>query len=334
MLASELITRVRAVLDDPTDTEVSAAQTFKDPDILANAQEQLRQLIRVQVSAGKGFHNFTMVVKGESTDSIKVHQLTTGCFQYTLPSWVVQVAGVYELASAPTSSFSPYTYAETDLPRQGNEIRRSERTNMAGFRWDGHRVLRMYGFTQAPNLQLDVAKLPAPLLSMKVDNAHAEPKRLYLPQALTRGVEEVVEGCYINAELRVLSSTVADQFGSERRVVYSKAANYDSGTRRHELWVEDAFGSASAVPLNATLESVVPIKDEHSRLLVLLTADACLSQRANLPAMKAIAPELARQMQAFRDFASDADTIKGPYRYLDPNPGFSVGTSKDRMPWN
>lgn len=313
MNVTEFIAKVRLVLDDNVDSETNPIPTYLDAEIVEHGIDQARSLARIQVMQAKGYYNFTMVLPATSTPSIQVSQISQSVWQYALPSWIMQIAGVWQLDTTPESSFSPYTWSNQAAMRPGLEVPRWHRRARCGYSFDDRRHLRLYGFNAAIPLVLNVAKLPPKWFRVVTNQVHASASKLYLPSTFALGTEDTAEGAYINADVQVVSSTVADQFGSVRRVVYSNAANVHVSTRRHELWLTNPFGVATALPAGSTVETAIPITEDHARVLILLTANACLEKRHNLPALRAIAPELGEQLAAFREFATQPDGINGPY---------------------
>ncbi len=316
MIVTDFISKVRLVLDDVADTTTNPVPTYTDAEIVDHGQEQMRQLARVQAQQGKGFYNFTMAVRSKTSGPIIVTQVMNSVFQYTLPPWVMQIAGVWQINDTQQTSFSPYLWTNNELPLAGMVIPRWNRQMSTGYSFDDRRNLRLYGFSNPISLLLNVAKLPPRWFKATLDfPGAASGMSLYLPTGgLALGTEDIDEGAYINADIQITSSATIDKVGATRRCIYSKASTSVAGVRRHELLF--ANGSNWPTPYPAAgdvVETVLPIAEEHTRLPILLTANACFEKKGNLIGQKAIAPEIQAQTAAFREFASQQDSIAGPY---------------------
>lgn len=328
MLVSDFIFDVRLVLNDPTDPTHNPDQKWSDETILQHGTRQAQSLSRIQIERGKGFHNFTMVL----AEALGV-QVYRDCWQWRLPAWVSSVANVYLLqpgSSAAETTFSPYTWTGAEPVTPLQRLRKSHEGTPQGqgYTWDGMRTIRAWGFSVVPKLALDVAKCPPPLVKFTLDGVNASASKLYLPATLSAGRELIEEGIFINAELQVTSAPNIANFGALRRCVYSSSSVDLAGTRKRELTFDAAW--PSGLLAGTTLESHLPVGDEHSRVLVLLTANACLQREGAIPIMKAIAPELSSQLQAFSQYAARKDH-DGPDFINDANQ-VAASTSPDQAP--
>lgn len=307
MLTLEFISEVRAVLDDPGTT---ANSRYPNEMIVQNGDRQLRGLFRQMAMGTKDYSNFTYFAKAsEASNPIK------GVFEYRLPTWVENVVGVYNRreTAATQTSFSPYLWTANSVSF-GDEISRFTQSGFPRWHWEGNYTLRLTALTTAPELAIKVVKRPAKMLAIKLSTASSAANKLYLPPTPIHGTYETEVGTYINTDMRVTDTlnTNATHYGETRRCIYSDAATIVSSTRQHELTFDAAFSTTPVA--GDTLQTVLAIPDEHTRLLVLRTALSCFQKRGNQVAIAAIGAELAEETSAFKNMVTQRDR-SGPFRY-------------------
>jgi len=306
MNIAEFLTEVRLIVDDPIDAVNNPQNKFTTTALLSYLQRHAQALCRTQFQRDQGFHNFPLILK-----SAEAKQVVRNVYQWALPPWVVGVSavrmknGTDDAVTEPT--FSPFLW--TNQVVLSDPLQKKAKNSDYGWKWDGNRTLQLWGESFAPTLYLEVTKLPARLFTATIDQIGASTSKFYLPVALTLGLEDRVEGGYINAEIQVATSVTISKVGLVRRVVYSNA-NVDSGAgvRKSELTLESALPAALAV--GDTIETLIPYGEEHSRLLLLKTAWSCFEQLANIPAQKAIAADLGDEMAKFLDYITPRDTAQ------------------------
>lgn len=304
MNLDDAIYRVRNVIDDDGDTTNNPDQKWSDAEIVDHLSQQQLYLTRIQVERGRNFHNFTMGLQ-----SSLGRQLYQNVWQYRLPTWCSSIASVYlgsDGTSAGEVTSSPYIWTSgtpiqilAKIPKLRNGITQ-------GYTWDGVRTLRLWGFSTAPRLFLDVAKLPAPLFKASLPApASASSSAIYLPDTLTLGRVAQEEGAYINGEVQMSTTTTIANSGVVQRCVYSQYNKDVSGTRKHELTFDTPWPGTPVQ--NDIVQSVLSFGDEHARALILLAANACFEKKPAIPAQKAIQQELSMQLQSFVAFATRKD---------------------------
>jgi hypothetical protein len=329
---TDTITEIRTTLDDPLIDRNGATLSvkFTDAMLVTALQTKLRSLSRIQVSRDVGYHNFTMVLN--SADAVQIMQ---SVWQWPLPSWVANLVNVWILNLGgplnPTTqpTFSPYLWPTPPM-MNADPFPRARRNYPYGWRFDGNRTFRVWNQATAPNMLLQVAKIPARLFRATLDQDPSSKTTLYLPQALSLGTQDKEEGAYINAEVEVTSGATTENIGLRRRCVYSASVNLDE-TLTTSIALETAF--AQQLEQGDTIETAIPLGEDHSRLLTLLAVQWCFEQTANLPGQKAIADELRQELMDFKAYVSPRDT-QGPEFFQSQPIGYGPGYDPDRSYFN
>lgn len=292
------------LLDDIADATENPTPKWSDNEIATQAWRQLQEMSRIQVQRDEGFHNFMLCLKGSNATNV-----VTGVFQWALPPWIMAICDVRLRAlQSDEENFSPYTFA---APLIFWDVVPKKRKNFEyGWRWDGNRTLQLWGYGAAPDLALWVAKAPARFFRGVLDKTGNGKRTIYLPSTLTIGTEALEEGAYVNAEVQVVAveddtSSSWQNVGIQRRVIYSAAANEIDATRQTILTFDEEM--PQDLLIGDTIESALPLGEEHCRLLMLKTAWVCFEKTNNIPGQKSIQGELAAQAQAFSDFVTPRD---------------------------
>ena len=313
MNVTDFLAHMRLVLDDPGPPAKAMSQ-WSDNTIVFHATNHIQSLSRQQAQRDQGFHNFTLILKGTAAV-----QSLSNVWQWSLPPWVVSISEVRRavggIPATGTSTYSPYMWT-APKPQMGDPIPRYIKTGTAGWSFEGNRAFRVWGESQAPDVVMQVAKLPAPLVRAVLDIDAVSETNFRLPAALAVGVEDLAEGAFINAEFQAVSvGTLASNvevLGEQRRCIYSKAGQIISSSsddlRRTEIYLENALPKSYAA--GDTIETILPIADEHLRLAMLLVARSCYAQIGNVPAQTAIAEELKEQQLLFTNYITPRETAE------------------------
>lgn len=307
MNTSQYLAEVADVLDDPASKMYSAAA------IVRHGDRQLRGLYRTLVESNKQYSNFTIGIQKE----VALEPIDN-VFDYRLPSWVMAVTRVWIRQGAGATETSVSLYLWTSGAAQlGQEIRRrgaaQERT--PAWSWQGSNTLRLHNFGEAQELAIEVAVRPPKMLKGLIGTANASASKFYLPSTPSYGDIEIEAGAYINSDWQVTGTATANalHYGQIRRCVYSDANALDGLARVHELTMDAAFTNVLAQ--GDTIETVLPLPDEHTRVLVLLAARACLQQKGNIKGLESIQGELLQEMARFAQFATPPRDTAGPTTY-------------------
>lgn len=310
MNTSQYLTEVADVLDDP-DSEMYPAE-----EVIRHGDRQLRGLYRTLVESNKQYSNFTMAVRA----SVALEPLDN-IFDYRLPSWVMAVTRIWirngTATSEPNLSLYQWTAGEVQL---GSEILKTGREYDPRWGWQGSGTIRLYNFSAAQELVLEVVVRPAKMCKAKISTAPPDASSLYLPAVPNYGALELEEGAYINSDWEVTDTANANAvyFGESRRCIYSNAATIDALVRYNKLSFDSPF--SGTIAQGDTVETVLALPDEHTRILVLLAARACLQKKGNLKGIEAIQGELLQEQTRFSMYASPPRDARGPSEWKKPNP--------------
>lgn len=307
MRITDFVLGVRDELDD------SQSLKWSDAEIVRHADAQAKRMIVMLTKADKEWHNFSYCLQKESGKN-----LFANVWEWRLPSWVEKVRKVYARSGSASveATFSPYRWTGSSAVDLGQEINETDVSRRSGWSWQGQHTLRLWNWTQADELTLQVVKLPPPMFKATTANLHASVTfdGIYLPSSLTLGTLGMEEGIYANAEVLISATASATDtnLGEMRRVDYSRTNAMDVGTRRTEIRFEEGF--LHAVAVGDTLETLIPIPPSHARFLTLLVVNACAIKKNNLDLQKSIVGDLG---QATNEFLSDvaARDSAGPYFY-------------------
>lgn len=283
------------------------ARIYPEDEIVRHGDRQLRGLYRTLVESNKQYSNYMMGVQKEvalePADSV---------FDYRLPSWVMAVVRVWLRGGSPASESTFNMYAWTSGAAQlGLQVPKSAQDGCPRWQWQGSNTLRLLGYGEAQELVLEVVVRPARMFKGKIATANASASKFYLPTPVY-GTVEVEEGAYINSDWQVTGTANANatQYGDVRRCVYSNAAVIEAAVRYHELTMDSAFTVALAQA--DTIETILPLPDEHTRLLVLLTARACFQKKGNMKGLEATQGEMLIEQQRFMQYATPPRDTAGP----------------------
>lgn len=310
MNTSQFLAEVADVLDDP-DMDV-----YSTAEIIRHGDRQLRGLYRTLVESNKDYSNFTMAVQKESALNPMVN-----VFEYRLPTWVMAVTRVWirngNAASEPNLSIYTWTANSAQI---GSEIPKRGREDEPRWDWQGSSTLRLLRFSEAQELLLSVVVRPSRMAKAQIDTGTGSTTTLFLPPTMSYGEGETEEGAYINSdwEVTATATTNGTSYGDVRRCIYNDPAFIQSSVRYHQLTFDSAF--TTALVQGDTVETVLALPDEHTRVLVLMTARACFQKKGNLPALQAIQDELLSEQARFQAFATPPRDSRGPSEWKRPNP--------------
>lgn len=297
---------------------------FPDAMLIRTANRQLRGLFRTLVQSNKEYSNFLL-----GAFKANAVEVVDNVFEYKLPTWVTHVVKVWQRQNDPAvaTTFSPYLWTGAASVQPGAEIQKFVGNSFEQYwSWEGNHTLRLNKQTQPLDLLIEVAARPAPMFKGVISTLHASTSKLYLPAALTYGEVELEEGSFINSEIECTGTVVntSTNLGLVRRCIYSNAATINAGARLHELSFDTPW--ASGLAIGDTVESIVPLPDEHCRLLVLKVAQAAFGRKPNVDAMRIISGEMADEMGKFMAYASTPRDKQGP--------SFIRQSSRSRPPYN
>lgn len=303
MIVSGFLDEMRDILDDANKAK------FPDATVMRIGDRQLRDMFRTLVQGNKEFSNFTM-----SVNATAAAEVLDNVFEYRLPTWIMHVAKVSLRSADPTTeaTFSPYRWTGASNAKIGTEIPKFvDNDRRPRWTWEGNHTLRLHNYTSAQSLVLNVVVRPSPLVTFAIDRVHQSTSKLYLPAQLTLGTVDLEEGAFVNAEFKVTSTVSGSSaaIGAVRRCVYSTPNSQSQGARLHELTFDAGFGAVLAQ--GDTVESLIPLPDEHTYFLVLKTAQAAFIRKPNITALQSISASLLRAERDFHAYATSRDR-QGP----------------------
>ena len=258
--------------------------------------------------ANKEFSNFSMCVQKESAV-----QVLSNVWEYRLPTWVMHVVNVFERSGNATAetTMSPYLWTGSSNVSLGLVIPKYRANEGMKWSWEGNHTIRLHKFTEAKELIVEVAARPAKMLKLTIDSDASTNTKMFLPNTPTLGEYETEEGVFINTDFQVTSTynVLGTHIGNVRRCVYSTPYVLSGGGRKHELTFDQNFDSLLVA--GDTVESILAIPDEHTRVLILKVAQACFQQKPNANALSTIAYELGEELQKFMNYASSPRDRRG-----------------------
>lgn len=311
MNVSSFLTEVGYLLSDPN------GNIYSTEEIVSNGNRQLRGLYRNLSEGSQQYSNFTMALKASDAS-----QPLDGVFEYRLPMWVMACRKVWTQTGSPavTDTYSVYRWSAASVT-VGVLIPKSNVAQFPTPRWDwqGTNTLRLYGYSEAQPLVLEVLVRPSQMFKGEITTANADADKFYLPSP-SFGTLEDEEGAYINTDFQVTTTadTNADYFGQIRRCIYSTSTKIVTGVRYTEIVLDAAYSGALAE--GDTVETVLAIPDEHTRVLVLSTARACFQKKGNLKGLAAIQGELVLELGKFQAFATTPRDNRGPISWKRRDP--------------
>lgn len=311
MNTTQHIAAVRDVLDETLLPNV-AGKKYTDEEILRHTDLQVRQLFRTLVSLTKEYHNFIICRRKEDA-----RQVMANAWEWRLPSWISNVARVYEvlgLSGANETTVSPYLYPLVASMRFGREIEKeAPDLRVEHWSWQGRHTLRIASLAAPIDIVLFVAKLPPRMFRVKLESPSESKSVIYLPVSPEKsaGGYDLEPGVYVNSDMQCTMTNAAQSmnYGQVSRVIYSDPVALVSNTRTHVLhfdWPLPSMPEAGDI-----FESMLPVPYEHARYLQLLVANAC-AQKKNGEVLEALKDDLAKETALFMEYANNPRDFNGP----------------------
>lgn len=320
MITSLFLQECRDLLDDPNGLK------FTDPMLIRAANRQMRGLFRTMVEGNKEYSNFTMGWPA-SGNAVQVAQ---AIWEFRMPSWITHVVDVYIATgfAVPENYWSMYKWTRPTNVSLGQKIAK-HRTNdqYPHWSWEGNNnTLRLWNYTTCPDIIVRVAVRPPTLFKCVLDVQAPSLNTIHLPSQVVYGDFEIEEGSLVNTVIQVTSTALINSanYGSVKRVIYSTPLGTALGGRVTDIQVDDDYGSLLSA--GDTLETIVPIPDDHTRLLVLKTVQVAFQKKNNVDGLRSIAAEMQEEWVKFVNYATPPRDSNGPT--------FIKRTLQNRAPWN
>jgi len=303
------VQRVRDQLDDV------GKNKWPDDEIVRHFDEQARALYRLIFRSNREWSNIALHLK--KADAKTIFKNT---YEWRLPTWVERVVDVYERTDPGDEStqpnYSSYQWANPANIDPNRRIVKTDPTKRDGWTWEGNHTLRLWNRTSVPSITIFAQALPAPMFKGKVATTYADASGFYRPSTFMLGDQGVLEeGAYVNAYVQVSRTNTATStnLGEIRRIVYSRANAIVSSARQYEFKVESNW--LATLELNDVVETLLPLDDIHSRLLVLRVVNACAVKKFNFDLQKSIAAEMGEHLAEFLSYAEAPRDHAGPGWY-------------------
>lgn len=297
MILSGFIDRVRDIVATSRSSG-SSEHAVSDADIIRYMEDHVASLSRKMADANVGWFNVTFHLPASA-----FREVYKGRFEAPLPRWVMQIVAVHRVAfSGGDEEHSPYTISSP--PSLGVEIPHDPaRSLRQGWAWSGDTKIEMCGGGKAEPVSIRAARRPARVFRAVIGEVHPGASSMYLPGSLELGSEDYGGNAYSGAHVQVSGlsgsgSAARDLLGAVRMCVGSTQNGTSAGgSRVTELRFDAEW--PGGLQVGDTVETVVPIPDEHARYLVLLTARSIFQRRNNIAGLKATADDLGRERDMF-----------------------------------
>ena len=264
MKLTEIVERVRDVVRDPN------AHTWDDAFIIRQINLVQYDLFIRQAQADTSYFNAELELLGS-----EAVQKAQGAWEWHLPRWAYSVVQVREAHDSSASWSAPIK-------------RRRAFSEVQGWDFTARSRITLTGFSDAPDLEVWVAKIPAPLRVGSATTVHPEPNGLYLTTSESIYDVELEEGSYINSVFEIKSAGLsgASLTGGQVRVARSSALYNDGGSPR----IDARMSADWSVALTTAdeWEMHAEVADPHIRYLIMMAAEACFQNTANVNGLNAI----------------------------------------------
>ncbi len=313
MKLSEIILTVRDLVNDPS------SKYWSDVEITRWVNQHVRALFRQRVNADPSYGMHRLDISGSDAEAFE--QVNARRFAYFFPSWVYKIRMVREtkgIGEEQGGLIPPLGYARPGF----------------GWHFAGNRHIEIYGYDRAPDITLDVAKVPA-LLHQGVASKTSAYTAIYLDYPERVGFDypfETEEGAYDGALIEITSG--ADATRDPRKsvaTVRSTSSVWDSGTSSwltHCDSVRPIF--SGTVQAGDSYELHAEIDNAHMNYLCLLVAQSLFQRTNNVEGIMGIQASLGLERAEFIDGIQPRQDY---YPQFVQNPNYFSGPQiQDRDP--
>ena len=288
MRSADIIALLREQVDD-----TQSAQ-WTDARLLRIINQQMFKLFREQVAADDSYHNLELDLLASAAVAPHLNQ-----WLYTLPRWVFKITWVRLKTDANEGVGAP-------IPRAYRVDSWSR-----GWHLDADKRLRLIGYSQAEDLILGVAKVPARIHSGTLP---AQTVTGSLTSSTTQVrldkdndpafPHESEPDAYRNA---IIEITMGGKAGQIRRVV-SSVGNESIPSNFHTvLTVQEAWSSNPV--LSDTYDMHAEVSDPLIRALITESALVCEQMRHNVNGIAVLAEELQSERMKFKEHVKPRETM-------------------------
>jgi hypothetical protein len=266
MRLSELISAVRHRVND------SGSKYNTDLDITAWLNRHQRSLMRRKVEADTSYCDQKLDIL--ASDTTRVEQIYSDTWRYYLPSWVYRVRRVSAM--------------------NGSQIQRDLRVD----EW-GHSSTRSIDIrdTQARDLRLGVAKVPAIMRPLKVIANGTTIDEIIVPIADASYPYETEPGCMLGAQLELTTRETGRDPRCGPSIVIQQTQTLVGSTPAWNLKVRPSLSALTEI--DDTIEMHSEIEDVHATYLINLVALDIFHQKQNMTAVMNLRQEIVTSERAF-----------------------------------
>lgn len=284
MRLSQIITKLREEISDPAS---STNVDWADGELAGILSDQVLIMVRRQIAIDEAYHNHRFTLLGSTAI-----QRSGNIWAYRLPHWCPKIV---EVRFAQDSA----------LESQQRVLRQRDKFGGLGWRYSGRREIEVNGIATAEDIEVWCAKRPARLTKGTLPTqASLATNQLRLDVDTSADAStyphETVADSYANAVVEITGVNAVGHLvgGQVNTVVSSAHLQNEGGTLYTVLTMRDAW---TVVPVAADTYELHPeIDDEHTRLLVLLSARACWSRKGNKDEVRATELELHQEWAEFQ----------------------------------
>jgi hypothetical protein len=284
---SQGIDRVKSALDSVS------GQKYTDARIGETLNSQLRSLVRKAVEVDQGYTNHRFVLA-----STVARNPYSGVYSYRLPPWIIKLVSVRRYLGSGAA--------------KGPEIHRATKRQVGGWRYTAANEITLEGVSSAIDLDIECAKMPAALTKGTLPSqAGVTTSQLKLDADSSADAVIYPHETTLNAYAGALFEITGPSPAAGTRIgqILRCTGNTVDPTARL-LTMEEAWTSQPQT--SDTYEMVAELPDEHSELLVLLTARRLLAIEGNAKGISLYSQEIGEQWASYLSHVKSRDTQE-PY---------------------
>lgn len=312
MKLSSILLAVRDLVNDPS------AKYWSDVEITRWVNQHVRALFRQRVNADPSYGMHRLDIAGDNAETLQ--QINERRYAYFFPSWVYKIRMVREtkaIGEPQGGVIPPLGYG-----RPGH-----------GWHFAGSRHIELYGYSSAPDITIDVAKIPA-LLHQGVASKSSPYTGLYLDYPERSGFDYDFEnevGSYDGALFEVTSG--ADASRNPRRsvsAVRSSEITWDASTGAWLTYCSQVRPVFSGiVSAGDTYEMHAELDAAHMNYLYLLTAQSLFQKTNNVEGIMGLQAAIGAELTQFVDGIQPRQDYYPSIRSGPSYPGGPASTDRD-----
>lgn len=275
-------------------------RNWPEEEVLRYGDRIVASLNRQLVETDQGYSDCNIFVP--HTDLIERIQNT---LDYDLPPWVCNVIEVNRASSTPTHQNPALNTMDVLI---GTPVDKTNQERQPGWNYTQRNVLRLWRHTGEIDLVLLVAKRPAKMLKITLDEDALSTTEVLVPQVLAstdQGAVELEDDWYRNERFFCTATTQPDptlhKVVGQSRVCIASEVGQAVGTKLYtKLTFSQPWGSA--MKIGDVLEIQVGVPPEHTSLLTYEVARMGFIKKQSKDGLAALMPALLQARQEYRRF--------------------------------